>query len=377
MAAIGIALWRYTMKYAPENPDWFNRDRFVLSNGHTCLFQYTFLHLAGYSHMTMDQLKTYHSTSTESFCPGHPEIEHTGIEVTTGPLGQGIANAVGMAMATKHLAATYNKPGFDVVDNTTWCMTGDACLQEGVALEAISLAGHWKLNNLVVIFDNNNVTCDGSADIAVSEDINAKMIACGWDVIDVMDGSYDITSIVDALRTAKASREKPTFINCRTIIGIGSAVQGRAEAHGAAFGVEDTANIRKFFALDKAEKYEILEEMYDFFKRSPSRQGKLVGEWEALLQAYTKRYPELGNELQQRIAGQLPANWESIIPSEFSKNPTASRQSAGLVTNPLAQHIPNFMVGTADLSPSVYMAWPGKVDFQSVSSPGTNGIQLS
>lgn len=157
MAAIGISLWKYAMKYTPSNPQFFNRDRFVLSNGHTCLFQYIFLHLSGYSSMTMDQLKSYHSTRTDSICPGHPEIENDGIEVTTGPLGQGIANAIGLAMATKHLGTVYNRPGFPLVNNTTWCMIGDACLQEGVALEAIQLAGHWKLNNLVVIYDNNQV----------------------------------------------------------------------------------------------------------------------------------------------------------------------------------------------------------------------------
>lgn len=167
MAAIGIALWKYTMRYAPHSPDWFNRDRFVLSNGHACLFQYCFLHLTGYKAMTFDQLKSYHSERVDAFCPGHPEIEHEGIEVTTGPLGQGVANATGLAMATKHLAATFNKPGFNVVSNHTWCMIGDACLQEGVALEAISLAGHYKLNNLTIMYDNNQITCDGSVDVSV------------------------------------------------------------------------------------------------------------------------------------------------------------------------------------------------------------------
>lgn len=166
MAAIGVALWKYVMRYAPHSPGFFNRDRFVLSNGHTCLFQYTFLHLAGYRDRTLDQLKSYHSPRYDSISPGHPEIEHEGIEVTTGPLGQGVANAVGLAMATKHLGATYNRPGFEgLVSNHTWCMIGDACLQEGVALEAISLAGHFKLNNLTIIYDNNQITCDGSVDV--------------------------------------------------------------------------------------------------------------------------------------------------------------------------------------------------------------------
>lgn len=239
MAAIGVALWSYTMRYSPTNPRWFNRDRFVLSNGHTCLFQYTFLHLTGYKSMTFDMLKSYHSFDPHSLCAGHPEIEVDGIETTTGPLGQGIANAVGLAMATEHLAATYNRPGFDVVNNMTYCTTGDACFQEGVGLEAISLAGHWKLRRLVLIYDNNQITCDGSVDICNTEDVNAKMRASGWDVVDVHDGNYDITAIVDAVEFAKHKTEdKPTFINVRTTIGLGSQNEGKAVAHGAPFGAE-------------------------------------------------------------------------------------------------------------------------------------------
>lgn len=196
------------------------------------------MHLVGYRDMTIEQLKSYHSARTDSICPGHPEIEIEGIEVTTGPLGQGIANAVGFAMATKHLAATYNRPEYPVVDNHTWCMIGDACLQEGVGLEAISLAGHWRLNNLTVIYDNNQITCDGSVDITCNDDVNEKMKASGWNVIDVLDGSNSIPEIVRALVTARASTDKPTFINIRTVIGVGSKSAGDAKAHGAAFGAE-------------------------------------------------------------------------------------------------------------------------------------------
>lgn len=317
--------------------------------------------------MTMEQLKTYHSASEESFCPGHPEIEHVGIEVTTGPLGQGIANAVGMAMATKHLGATYNRPGFDIVDNTTWCMIGDACLQEGVGLEAISLAGHWKLNNLVLIFDNNNVTCDGSADIANTENINAKMAASGWNVIEVLDGSSDVQALVDAFSAARRNQDKPTFINCHTVIGIGSAVAGDAKAHGAAFGAEDVENIHKFFGFDPQDRFNVPNQVYDFFRKDQNYRAGLVHQWESLLGLYCKSYPELGAELRQRIKGELPCNWQEVIPKSFPTSPTASRKSAGLVCNPLAKAIPNFMVGTADLSPSVHMSWSGNVDFQSVS----------
>jgi dihydroxyacetone synthase len=226
MAAIGVALYKYVMKFSPKNGDYFNRDRFVLSNGHACLWQYLFMHLVGVESMTTDQLKSYHSSRYDSICPGHPEIENEGVEVTTGPLGQGVANAVGLAIASKQLGATYNREGHEVVNNMTWCMIGDACLQEGVGLEAVSLASHWKLNNLCIIYDNNNITCDGTADVAnAGEDMNAKMRATGWNVLDVLDGHSNVSSIVHALLAARSS-DKPTFINIRTIIGIGSGKAG-------------------------------------------------------------------------------------------------------------------------------------------------------
>ena len=196
--------------------------------------------------MTNDQLRSYHSERADALCPGHPEIEHEGIEVTTGPLGQGIANAVGLAMSSKHLGAVYNRPGFEVVNNHTWCMIGDACLQEGVALEAISFAGHLKLDNLTVMYDNNQVTCDGSVDLTNTEDVNAKMRACGWEVMDIEDGCFDVLGLVDALQKSRELKcGKPVFINIRTIIGVDSAVAGEAIAHGAAFGKENVATMKE------------------------------------------------------------------------------------------------------------------------------------
>ncbi|KAG9948200.1 transketolase, partial [Aureobasidium melanogenum] len=365
MAAIGVSLWKYVMKYSPANPNYFNRDRFVLSNGHTCLFQYTFMHLVGYKNMTIEQLKSYHSDRTDSICPGHPEIEHEGIEVTTGPLGQGVANAVGMAMATKHLAATYNKPNYELVNNMTYCMIGDACLQEGVALEAVSLAGHWKLNNLVLVYDNNQITCDGSVDITCNDDVNEKMKACGWNVIDVNNGVQDISGIVQALVAARAS-DKPTFVNIRTIIGIGSASAGDAKAHGAAFGAEDVANIKRVFGMNPEEHFVVPDTVYDFFREAKSRGQEYEKEWSTLLEGYSKEYPELAEEFKLRVAGKMPKDWTKFIPAKgsFPTSPTPSRKSSGMVCNPLAQNLANFMVGTADLTPSVNMTWKDKVDFQ-------------
>lgn len=317
--------------------------------------------------MTLDQLKSYHSDRVDALCPGHPEIEHEGIEVTTGPLGQGVANAVGLAMATKNLQATYNKPDFDIVSNHTWCMIGDACLQEGVALEAISFAGHLKLNNLTIIYDNNQITCDGSVDLTNTEDVNAKMRACGWDVIDIQDGCFDIEGIVHALNKARDSTDKPTFINVRTVIGLGSAVAGNAVAHGAAFGAADVSNMKKLYNFDPEEQFVISDTVRKFFADIPSKGQELVHSWETKVRQYESKYPELGAEFRSRVEGRLPETWKDLIPSSFPSQPTATRKSSGLVFNPIAEKIKTFMVGTADLSPSVNMIWKDKVDFQHVS----------
>ena len=354
MAAIGVALWKYAMRYAPHQPDWFNRDRFILSNGHTCLFQYANLYLSGYKAMTWEQLLSYHSERPDSLCPGHPEIEHEGIELTTGPLGQGIANAVGLAIATKHLATTFNRPGYEVVDNHTWCTVGDACMQEGVGCEAFSYAGHLKLGNLTVIYDNNQITCDGSVDLTNSEDVNKKMEACGWEIIDVKDGNNDVAAIVAAMEKGREkTRQKPLFINVRTIIGMGSAVAGKAVSHGAPLGADNVATMKKAWGWDPEKTFHIPDRVKEFYADIPQRGDRHVQQWNDLVDAYTKAHPDLAHSFKDRMAGKLPENWASMIPSSFPSDATPSRKSNNLVMAKLFADIPTFMIGTADLTPSV------------------------
>ncbi|KAF2735847.1 hypothetical protein EJ04DRAFT_511471 [Polyplosphaeria fusca] len=374
MAALGVALFKYVMRYAPHQPQWFNRDRFLLSNGHACLFQYANHYLAGYKAMTWEQLLSYHSERSDSLCPGHPEIEHEGIELTTGPLGQGIANSVGLAIAAKHLAHTFNRPNFEVVNNHIWCVVGDACLQEGVGCEAFSYAGHLKLNNLTVIYDNNQITCDGSVDLTNTEDVNKKMEACGWEIIDVMDGVNDVEAIVNALEKGRdPNRERPLFINVRSIIGVGSAVAGQAVSHGVPFGKDNVAAMKKAYGWDTEKHFYIPDKVRKFYADIPKRGDQYVKEWEQLLDRYTKEHPDLGQAFKDRMAGKLPSNLESQIPSPDSlpTEDTPSRKSNNIVMTNLFAQVPSFMIGTADLTPSVNMSWK---DYEVFNPPSLTPI---
>lgn len=322
--------------------------------------------------MTWEQLLSYHSERPDSLCPGHPEIEHEGIELTTGPLGQGIANAVGLAMASKHLAAAFNRPGYEIVNNHTWCMVGDACLQEGVGCEAFSYAGHLKLTNLTVIYDNNQISCDGSVDLTNTEDVNKKMEACGWEVIDVMDGVNDVEAIVAALEKGRdPNRIKPLFINIRTIIGVGSAVAGKAVAHGVPLGKDNVCDMKKAYGWDPEQKFIIPGKVKDFYSEIPSRGEKFVKEWDDLLCAYSKEHPELAAMFKDRMAGKLPSDWKSMIPQSFPSENTPSRKSNNFVVAKMLAEIPTFMVGTADLTPSVNLTYK---DYEIFNSPDLKPI---
>lgn len=354
MAPLGVALWRHTMRYNPKNAEWFDRDRFVLSNGHASMFIYTMLHVTGYPNMTLDEVKLYGSAKAvdpetgkwkATICHGHPELDVPGIEVTTGPLGQGIANAVGLAIASKHLAATFNKPGYEVVRSRIYCTTGDGCLQEGVACEAMALAGHLKLDNLILCYDNNQVTCDGPLDWIVSEDTNAKMRAIGWNVIDVFTGDSSVGDVVSALNLARSTKGKPTFINIRTTIGYGTSTAGTFKSHHGTYSDDDAA----IYASPGISITHALSEQTKAHLAWCATQGQAVeDEWNALLASYNQAYPTEARLLSDRMNGKI--DYETILSSvQVPEDIQATRQFNGTVFNALMSRVPHLVAGGADL----------------------------
>ncbi|KAJ0137081.1 Secondary metabolism regulator LAE1 [Fusarium oxysporum f. sp. albedinis] len=354
MAAIGVALWKHTMRYNPSNPGWFNRDRFVLSNGHAAMFLYALNYLVGYDNWTMEELKGYGSAKVDGYTTishAHPEIEVPGVEVTTGPLGQGIANAVGLAIASKNLSARFNRPGFDVATSRIYCMTGDGCLMEGVALEAMSIAGNLQLDNLVVIYDNNQVTCDGPLDWINVEDINSKMRASGWHVLEIDDGSYDVKKIVSALGYANTLVKKPVFVNVRTVIGLGTSSAGTFKAHHGAFDAESVAESKRLAGQDPSTTHQIPSSALKYFRERKQHGQKIESDWESLLEEYRSAHPELAEEFRKRRAGENGDEWrkslETIDSKQFSKN--ATREVNGALMETLWKAHPALTGGGADL----------------------------
>ncbi|KAF3763471.1 hypothetical protein M406DRAFT_262171 [Cryphonectria parasitica EP155] len=354
MAAIGVALYKHTMRYNPSNPSWFDRDRFVLSNGHAAMFLYALNHLVGYDAWTMDEIKGYGSAKENGFstlCHAHPESEDPAIEVTTGPLGQGIANAVGLAIASKNLAARYNRPGFDVVSSRVYCMTGDGCLMEGVALEAMSLAGNLGLDNLVVIYDNNQVTCDGPLDWINVEDVNAKLRACGWHVLEVADGSYDVSALVAVFQFAKTLVKKPVFINVRTVIGLGTSSAGTYKAHHGVFDPDSVALSKRLAGQDPSTTHEVPPAALEYFRERKAHGQKLQGAWDDLLEKYQKAHPDLAKDLKGRQAGENGTVWQKTLESldigQFKG--FATREVNGTIMEKMWKDHPALFGGGADL----------------------------
>ncbi|KAK4058626.1 Transketolase [Microbotryomycetes sp. JL221] len=367
MAPITHVLLKHFFNCNPKNSHWPNRDRFVLSNGHGCALQYTFLHLLGYK-VTLEDLKSFRQLDSKT--PGHPEVHHTdGIEVTTGPLGQGIANAVGLAIAQAHVGATFNKEDFPLFDNYTYCFLGDGCLQEGVASEACSLAGHLQLKNLIAVYDDNQITIDGSTGKSFTEDVAKRFESYGWNVITVTNGDEDLEGMYNALAEAKKSTDKPTLIKLRTTIGFGSRDQGTHSVHGNALKKDDTIEIKKKFGFNPEEFFAIPQAAKDVYGEIAAQGAQKEAEWNKLYQSYESKFPEEAADLKRRLEGKLPQGWEKALPSFTPSDPAvASRKLSETILAKLSVAVPELVSGSADLTPSNLTRWSNAVDFQPPST---------
>lgn len=363
LAPAAYVLWNKVMRYNPSNPRWFNRDRFVLSNGHACALLYSMLHLTGYKDWTLDDLKNFRQIGSKT--AGHPESHFPGVEVTTGPLGQGISAAVGLAIGEAHLAARFNKPDHPIIDNYTYVICGDGCLQEGVASEASSLAGHLGLDKLIVIYDDNNITIDGETSLAFTEDVGKRYESYGWHVQCVENGDEDIDSLLKAIEIAKQTKGKPHFIKLKTTIGYGSKNQGKETVHGAPLGKDEVANVKKKFGFDPEEHFFIPDDVKNALN-FVERGEKLEAEWNKLFESYKSKYPDLASELERRIEGRLPDGWENSLPNNFkpSDGLVATRKLSGNCLNALSKVLPELIGGSADLNPSCFTYLTSDQDFQ-------------
>jgi len=361
-APMAYTLWTRFLKHSPSNPQWFNRDRFVLSGGHGSMLLYSLLHLTGYG-VSLDDLKQFRQW--ESIMPGHPERGVApGVEMTTGPLGQGVSSAVGMAIAEKFLAARYNKPGHEVVNHFTYAILGDGDMMEGITAEAASLAGHLKLGKLIWLYDDNHISLAGATALSFSEDRAKRFEAYGWQTISVSDGN-DVAAIANALQAAQAETNKPTLILVRTIIGFGSPhKQNTFEIHGAPLGPDDVKATKANLGWNPDESFVVPGDALEHFRQAIDAGKKLESEWNARFDAYSKEFPELASELQRALNGELPANWDAAIPVfPADAKGIATRSAGGQVLNAIAKNVPTLIGGSADLNPSTNTAMKGLGDF--------------
>lgn len=369
-AAMAFVLWTKFLRHNPVNPAWPNRDRFVLSAGHGSALLYALLHLTGYD-LPLEELKNFRQWGSKT--PGHPEFGHTtGVEVTTGPLGQGIANAVGMAIAERFLASYFNRPGFDIVDHYTYVIAGDGDLMEGVSHEAASLAGHLKLGKLVCLYDDNHISIEGSTDIAFTEDRAGRFDAYQWHVQRVDDGN-DTEALAAAIRSAQAEKEKPSIIIVRTHIGFGSPnKQDSPSAHGEPLGAEEIKLTKKNLGWPQ-EPFYIDDQVRDYFSRAVDNGESLEGKWLGLFNSYAGAFSDLADVYQQWIKGQPPEGWDKNIPAfPADEKGMATRAASGTVLNAIAAGMPNIIGGSADLAPSTKTIIKGADDFAPGCYSGRN-----
>lgn len=371
MADIAEVVWRRHLRHNPKNPQWFNRDRYVQSNGHGSMLIYALLHLTGYD-LSMDDIRDFRQLHSRT--PGHPEYGYTpGVETTTGPLGQGVANAVGMAIAEKALAAEFNKPGFNIVDHHTWLFLGDGCLMEGISHEACGLAGTLKLGNLIAIWDDNGISIDGHVEGWFAEDTAARFRAYGWHVIEGVDG-HDPEAVDAAVREAKSVTDKPSLLCCKTIIGFGSPNKANShDCHGSALGADELALVRERLQWPYAP-FEIPGEIYAEWDAT-EKGAQVQQEWDALFADYAKQWPELAAEFTRRMKGDLPAGWVENMQKyvhDLQSHPAAlaTRQVSQKCLNHFADMLPELMGGSADLSPSNLTRHQKSVDFTGENPAG-------
>ncbi|CAG0968605.1 transketolase [Anaerolineae bacterium] len=362
-APMAYTLWTRHLRHNPANPQWHDRDRFVLSGGHGSMLLYALLHLTGYD-LPLDQLKQFRQW--DSMTPGHPERGAApGVETTTGPLGQGFGNAVGMAMAEAFLSARYNRPGNEIVNHHTYCMLGDGDMMEGIASEAASLAGHWKLGKLICVYDDNRISLAGATALSFTEDRAKRFEAYGWQTITVDDGN-DLDAIDRALRAAQAETARPSLILVHTIIGFGAPhKQNTFEIHGSPLGPDEVKAAKQNLGWSPDAQFYIPGEAFEHFRAALERGKQIEAEWNEKFAAYAKEFPDLAHEFLQIMRGELPANWDSAIPA-FPADPKgiATRAAGGQVLNAIAKNIPNLIGGSADLNPSTNTAMKGLGDFQ-------------
>lgn len=386
MAPVGYTLWRDFLRYDPAAPDWPNRDRFVLSIGHASMLLYALLHLAGVEEIdadgrktgqlavSLDDIRQFRQLGSKT--PGHPEYRMTtGVETTTGPLAQGVANAVGMAIAERALAARFNRPGFTLFDHDVYAMCGDGDMMEGISGEAASLAGHLRLSNLCWIYDDNSISIEGSTQIAFTEDVGKRFAAYGWAVLEVADAN-DTAAVASALETFRATDDRPTLIIVRSVIGWGSPRAGSEKAHGEALGEENVRLTKKAYGWPEDSSFLVPDGVSDTFRAAlDANGGKARQEWGALFDRYRAQFPELAGELDDLRSGKAAGGWDKDIPVfEADAKGIASRDSGGKVLNAIAPHIPLLMGGAADLSPSTKtnLTFQGAGTFEADTPSGRN-----
>ncbi len=371
-APMSFVLWDKLMRFNPKNPYWYNRDRFVLSAGHGSMLQYALLYLTGYDSVTIDDIKQFRQWGSKT--PGHPEnFETPGVEVTTGPLGQGVCNGVGLAMAEAHMAATFNKPDATIVDHYTYVILGDGCNMEGVSGEAWSLAGHLGLGKLIALYDDNHISIDGDTAVSFTEDVGMRFEAYGWHVQAIPDGDTNLDAIVAAVEAAKAVTDKPSLIKVRTTIGYGAPnKQNTAGVHGAALGGDEVTATRTNLGWNY-EPFVVPEDALNHWRKAVDRGAQYESDWNETLAAYKAKYPEEAARFERQLSGKLPEGWEKSLPTYTPQDKAlATRQTSEKTLNALAQAIPELIGGSADLTHSNLTLLKGFADFQKGSYEGRN-----